>query len=323
MKEKAIISDHLLIDYLKQETSAEENRQVEDWLNSDPANQLELDKIRLVWEKSESLKDFEAIDLDKNWRSIRGKIGQNEKGVGSKWQIWKYAAAVLLIAAISVFLLRPGEVIMRQAMASTDPLEVVLADGSTVWLNEGATLDYPEEFSTSTREVTLSGEAYFDIAHNPEKPFRVMADGTTTEVLGTTFTVSEGEGESLELVLATGKVRFTKGNQRVTLTPGQMVVVDAKGEVTKRDNDNPNFMSWKTRTLTFEDAPMKEVIGEISSLYNVVLEIEDKDFLDCPLTTTFENESLDGVLETIALLFNIEIKQNGQLYQLSGKGCEF
>ncbi len=320
MKEKAVISDHLLINYLKQETTVEENQQVEDWLRSDPENQKDLDKIRLVWEKSESLKDFEAVDLDRNWRSIQGKIGR-EKGSALKWQVWKYAAAVLLIAAVSVFLLKPEELKMQQAVASTDPLEVVLADGSTVWLNKGATLDYPEEFTASSREVTLTGEGYFDIAHNSQKPFKVLADGTTTEVLGTTFTVKEGEGELLEVVLATGKVRFTKGKQRVTLAPGQMVLVDAKGGVTKRDNSNPNFMSWKTRTLTFDNAPMKEVISEVSNLYDIVLEIEDKDFLDCPLTTTFQDESLDDVLETIALLFNIEIKQDGRLYQLIGNGC--
>lgn len=321
MKEKADISDHLLINYVKQVTTAQENEQVEEWLERDPKNQLDLDKIKLVWEKSESLTDFEAIDLSANWRSIQDRIGQKEKGNSSKWQIWKYAAAVLLIAAVSIFLLKPEEVKMQHAVASIDPLEVVLEDGSTVWLNNGATLDYPEKFNASTREVTLTGEAYFDIAHNPHKPFKVLADGTETEVLGTTFTVTEGEGELLEVVLATGKVRFTKGDQRVTLEPGQMVVVNTKGEVTKRNNDNPNFMSWKTRSLIFDNAPMKEVISEISSLYGVVLEIEDKEFLDCPLTTTFQDESLDDVLETIALLFNIEIKQDGQLYQLIGNGC--
>jgi len=321
MKEKAEISDHLLINYLKQEATAEENEQIETWLKSDPENQLDLDKLRIVWEKSESLTDFEAIDLDKNWQSIQGKMSQEKKAQGIKWQVWKYAAAILLIAVVSIFLMKPEEVKMQQAVASAKPLEVVLADGSTVWLNKGATLDYPEEFTTSTREVSITGEAYFDIAHNPDKPFKVLADGTVTEVLGTTFTVTEGEGELLEVVLATGKVRFTKGDQRVTLEPGQMVVVNTKGEVTKRNNDNPNFMSWKTRSLIFDNAPMKEVISEISSLYGVVLEIEDKEFLDCPLTTTFQDESLDDVLETIALLFNIEIKQDGQLYQLIGNGC--
>ncbi len=322
MKDQHNISDHLLISYLNKTTTPEEAQLVEEWLASDKVNQLELDKIKLVWEKSESIKDFEAINLDKNWKSLQGKIDLAGNSNGRHWQLWKYAAAVLLIAAVSFILLRPEQVAIRQLAASDGPRELELADGTIVWLNKGATLDYPEQFNAGTREVTLTGEAFFDVVHNPDQPFIVTADGTQTEVLGTTFTINEAEGEVLKLVLATGRVRFTRGDQQATLTPGQMVEVDANGEVSLRENDNLNFMAWKTRKLTFDNTPMKEVIGDIGRLYDVVLEIEDKQFLNCPLTTTFQDESLEDVLETIELLFNIEIQQNGQLYQLIGKGCE-
>ncbi|MBO3698697.1 FecR family protein [Roseivirga sp. E12] len=322
MKEKANISDHLLISYLNQSATAEESQQVEAWLAAGVQNQVEFDKVKLVWQHSENLSDFEAIDLGRNWRELQGKIQRERKDSGPKWQIWKYAAAVLLVATVSFLLFRPGPVEMQQAVASNGPMEVLLADGSVVWLNEGAVLDYPEEFTASTREVSLTGEAFFEVSHNPDKPFIVEADGTTTEVLGTSFTITEEDGEVLRLVLATGKVRFTKDNQQATLTPGQMIVVDANGKVSKSVNDNQNFMSWKTRKLTFDNTPMKEVISDISELYGVVLEIKDKEFLTCPMTTTFQDDSLKDVLETIELLFNIEIQQNGQLYQLIGKGCE-
>lgn len=322
MKNKANISDHLLISYLNQTISVDEKQLVDEWLAQSSENQLELEKLELAWKRADGLNDFEAIDLNKNWVALQRKMGSGNKKSGLGWHLWKYAAAVLLIATVAFLLLRPQEVLIQQMAAYDDQKEVVLSDGTVVWLNKGASLDYPETFSSDIREVSLKGEAFFDVTHNPDKPFVVTADGTTTEVLGTTFTIAEKEGQELKLILATGKVRFTKNDQQATLTPGQMIEVDSNGIVTQKDNHDRNFMSWKTRKLTFENTLMKEVIGDISKLYGIVLEIKDEAFLTCPLTTTFQDEPLEDVLETIELLFNIEIQQNGQLYQLIGKGCK-
>lgn len=320
MKNDSIISDHLLVSYLKGKTSVEETQAVENWLSEDAKNKSELEKIEQIWSSSTSLSDFESIDLAKNWSQVQSKL--NKEGETRKSHFWKYAAAILLIATVSFLILQPGEVVMKQTLAYDGPKQVTLPDGSEVWLNKGASLDYPESFASRSREVTLKGEAFFEVAHNPEKPFIVTADGTTTEVLGTSFNIKEGEGEVLQLVLETGKVRFTKDRKRATLAPGDMINVDAQGNITKTTNTDRNFISWKTKKLVFENTPMTEVVGDISKLYGVVLEITDKDFLNCPLTTTFQNETLEEVMETIEMLFNIEVKQSGQLYQLVGKGCE-
>ena len=218
-------------------------------------------------------------------------------------------------------ILKPGQVEMLEMTASNGLLEVTLADETSVWLNEGATLVYPASFTDSKREVSLTGEAFFDVAHNPEQPFVVSAGDTKTEVLGTSFNLNKAEGEVLELALITGKVRFLKGNQHATLEPGQKISVDKEGLVLKSVNRKSNFMSWRTNTLTFENTPMKEAIGDISQHYNIVLEIMDEGFLGCQITTTFEDEPLEHVLETIADLFNITVQRDGQIYQLMGKGC--
>ncbi len=322
MKNEPIISDHLLITYVKGEASAQETQIVEDWLAESVDNRNELGKIKLLWKGSEAIADFEAIDMAKNWKELQSRISQAPEKSTVKWHVWKYAAALLLLAAVTFLIIRPGEeLVMQNALASEGPIELSLADGSKVWLNKGASLDYPEKFIGSKREVTLKGEAFFEVTHNPEKPFIVTADGTTTEVLGTSFNIYEGEGELFQLVLKTGKVRFTKDRKRATLLPGDKISVNARGEIMKTANTDRNFMSWKTRKLVFENTPMEEVIGDISRLYGVVLEITDKEFLSCPLNATFNNEPLEEVMGTIELLFNVEARQNGQLYQLIGKGC--
>ncbi|MFY0591619.1 FecR family protein [Roseivirga sp.] len=322
MKNDSIISDHQLLNYLKDAATPEEKAQIDAWLFEGEENRLELENIRKVWERSQSLEDFESIDLDRNWSQLQAKIGNPANEKSSKQYIWRYAAAVVLLAAATFLLLKPGTVEMQEMVASNGKAEVHLADGTTVWLNEGAKLDYPDAFKGDYREVTLEGEAFFDVAHNPDKPFVVNAGGTKTEVLGTTFNINKGEGESFELNLITGKVRFTKGRQQALLDPGQKITVDAKGSVKKTVNREVNFMSWRTNKLVFENTPMEEVVSDISAHYGVVLEIMHKGFLGCPVTTTFENETIDEVLETLADLFDITIKREGQLYQLVGKGCK-
>lgn len=322
MKNNSIISDHQLINYVKGEASAEEKRQVEEWLAQESDNQMEFDRIQTVWQSSGSLADFDAIDLTKNWTALQAKINQSGQKTPLVRYIWKYAAAIVLIALATFLIMKPGEVKMLEMTASISPTTVMLEDGTEVWLKEGSTLTYPEAFSFDTRQVSLVGEAFFEVTHNPDQPFIVSAGDTKTQVLGTSFSLKNWEGESLELVLVTGKVRFVKGNQQALLTPGQKVNVSDDGMVLKSINSQTNFMSWKTRKLTFENTPMEEVLGDISKLYGVVLEIMDKDFLGCTITTTFENETLEQVLDTIASFFNIEIEQDGQLYQLIGKGCK-
>ena len=322
MKNNSIISDHQLINYVKGEVSAEEKQQVEEWLGQDSDNQIEFDKLKSAWENAGSLADFEAIDLSKNWTTLQAKInGASQKAPIVRY-IWKYAAAIVLIALATFLILQPREVKMLEMTASISPTTVTLEDGTEVWLKEGSTLTYPEAFSSDTRQVSLVGEAFFEVTHNPDQPFIVSAGDTKTEVLGTSFNLKNGEGELLELILITGKVRFVKGNQQALLTPGQKIKVSDDGMVLKSINNQTNFMSWKTRKLIFENTPMEEVLGDISKLYGVVLEIMDKDFLGCTITTTFENETLEQVLDTIASFFSIEIQQDGQLYQLIGKGCK-
>ncbi|OEK07030.1 FecR family protein [Roseivirga misakiensis] len=323
MKNDSTISDHLLLDYVREIASPEEKTKVEAWLSEDKENQVELDKLRKVWERSNTIQDFDAIDLNKNWAALQSKTDiASTKQMSNTRYIWKYAAAVVLLAATAFLWLRPERIEMREMVADSGKVEVRLSDGTIVWLNEGAKLDYPDTFTGGKREVTLEGEAFFDVAHNPDKPFVVSAGSTKTEVLGTSFNINKGDGEAFELNLITGKVRFTKGKQQATLTPGQKVTVDSKGLVQKSMSDKPNLMSWRTNKLVFDNTPMEEVVSDISEHYKVVLEIMHKDFLGCPVTTTFENEPLDEVLATLAEVFDITIKREGQLYQLVGTGCK-
>ncbi|WP_339694734.1 FecR domain-containing protein [uncultured Roseivirga sp.] len=327
MKNRSTIDEHLLLPYLKGEATEAELQQVEAWLALDKGNAALLDKWKQAWKHADAMADFAAIDVDKNWLQVQSKIQPKKaKQVFLLPKIWRVAAAILLIATVA-FLGREfmnssaGEMQTLMA-ASLNGEAAVLPDGSQVWLKEGSSITFPEEFSSAEREVTLKGEGFFEVAHNPEQPFIVKAKQTETRVLGTSFNLNASqEGERIELVLMTGKVRFSTQEEVVVLAPGDQVVIDEGGKLSKKENSNGNFLAWKTGTLVFENTPMKQVMEDIANAYGIGYEFENIAFMNCPLTTRFENESIENVLQAIEALFDIEIEENNGTYIIKGNGC--
>tara|TARA_R110001592_G_scaffold101098_2_gene286284 strand:- start:2746 stop:3729 length:984 start_codon:yes stop_codon:yes gene_type:complete len=327
MKNRSTIDEHLLLSYLKGEATEAELQQVEAWLALDEGNAALLDKWKKAWQHADAMTDFSAIDVDKNWSQVQSKIQPKKaKQVFLLPKIWRVAAAILLIATVA-FLGREfmnssaGEMQTLMA-ASLNGEAAVLPDGSQVWLKEGSSITFPEEFSSEQREVTLKGEGFFEVTHNPEQPFIVKAKQTETRVLGTSFNLNASqEGERIELVLMTGKVRFSTQEEVVVLSPGDQVMIDEIGKLSKKENSNGNFLAWKTGTLTFENTPMKQVMEDIANAYGITYKFENSAFMNCPLTTRFENESIENVLQAIEALFDIEINENNGTYIIKGNGC--
>lgn len=324
MENKATISEHLLVSYWKGEATEAETQQVEQWLAASGENKQLFDKWQQAWEHAGAMADFAAIDVEANWKEVKRKITEEEptRQIGFFPNVWRYAAAIVLIATVSFLTwqwMTPPEVL--SVTASAEPMNVSLPDGTQVWLNKGATLEYPEEFAADNRQVELTGEAFFEVVHMPEKPFSVMADRTETRVLGTSFNLNEKEGDALELVLITGKVQFSKGQHEEVLAPGEKVLVDEEGKVTKTVNEVRNFMAWKTRRLEFDSTSMQDVVSDVAKLYGISLQIESDALKTCALTTTFQNDPLESVFDTFKILFEAETVKSDQGYIIKGGGC--
>jgi ferric-dicitrate binding protein FerR (iron transport regulator) len=326
MENNATISEHLLISYWKGEATEAESQQLAQWLAASSDNQQLFAKWQKAWEHAGALADFEAVDVEANWNQVQQKIQTNKKSarqLGFFPTVWRYAAAVVLIATVSFLAWQWMSVPeMLSVTASAAPVNVTLPDGTEVLLNKGATLAYPERFAGDSRQVELTGEAFFEVVHNPEKPFSVMADETETRVLGTSFNLNEKPGNALELVLLTGKVQFTRGTQEEVLTPGQTILVDEAGIVTKSLHEQSNSMSWRTRRLEFDSTLMADVVRDVELLYGVSVEVESEALLACPLTTTFQNDPVENVFETFKILFDARVEQNDQGYLIKGGGCQ-
>jgi transmembrane sensor len=150
---------------------------------------------------------------------------------------------------------------------------LTLSDGSRVWLNSASSIRYPVAFSGDERKVEITGEAYFEVAHDAQKPFKVMANGIETQVLGTKFNINAYSDEKvIKTTLLVGKVKVStdvKG-ETVVLKPGEQAVLEPHSPLTTHHSpDLDEVMAWKNGLFIFNEAPLDVVMRQISRWYDV------------------------------------------------------
>ncbi|WP_158826189.1 FecR family protein [Mucilaginibacter lacusdianchii] len=148
---------------------------------------------------------------------------------------------------------------------------VVLSDGTKVWLNSASSIHFPSVFNASNRIVELTGEAYFEVAKNPSKPFSVIANQSEIKVFGTHFNVMAYSDEGVtKTTLLEGSVQVKKNAVEKLLTPGEQAVTDSQGKLIVKSNiDIEAETAWKDGFFKFDDTSISEVMRQISRWYNV------------------------------------------------------
>ena len=172
--------------------------------------------------------------------------------------------------------------------------------------------------------LRLKEKPFFEVKPDPSRPFIIHAGGTTIRVLGTSFNVSAYPGrEKVEVVVQTGKVQVTKtravmkGHDAVILDPGDKgVFINESQELMKSKNDNPNFLSWRTRDFTFNKTSLNDVIQQLNNVYRVQIRMENPETGNLFLTARFEDRSLDFILKVIALTHHLNVKKEDDCYIL-------
>lgn len=159
-------------------------------------------------------------------------------------------------------------------------LQLILDDGTKVWLNAASTLTFPTSFPKGKRQVSLDGEGYFEVAHNSSKPFFVQNGNVSVQVLGTHFNVSAYNDErAIKVTLLEGLINVKKGSMHQLVKPGQQAVIDnlsGSGISIKKDIDLNEAMGWYKGKFTFKDQDIRTIMRQVSRWYNVDIEYQGK-----------------------------------------------
>ncbi len=156
--------------------------------------------------------------------------------------------------------------------------QVVLADGTKVWLDAASSITYPTSFPGDDRKVSIKGEAYFEVVHDARKPFHVMINDLEVRVLGTHFNINAYENEgAIKATLIEGSVKVSKNNSNIIITPGQQVIASNTNNnvpFQKKEVDLDEVMAWKNSKFIFQDADIKSIMRQLERWYGVTASYE-------------------------------------------------
>jgi ferric-dicitrate binding protein FerR (iron transport regulator) len=243
-------------------------------------------------------------------------------------------AALLLLVLMAGFLLyyynRPRSYpILPLAAVKIIPAAsdscLTLSDGSKVLLHKDAHIDYQGSFSGKTREVTLHGEAFFDIRPAP-RPFIVHTGTIRTIVLGTAFNINAHDGRMITITVTKGKVKVENGAGAFSiLRRNEQLSLDSLNTRLKKVRvDAGEILAWKKPYLLFNDVPMKEAMQELEQRFHVSISLANPALGNCSVTATFiREEPLEQIINVLSKINNMEYKiMSPTNIALSGEGCK-
>lgn len=313
----------LISRYVSGEMNATETADFEQRMKDEPMYADVVAETRLDMDSIERFHQMEHhFDTHKAWKKLEKRIQPeapaNLRSVNfRKWSQLQVAAIILALVAFSFggyLWINSAAVNEKTVIANWENQgkEVVLDDGSVVYLNAGATFTYPKKFKGNTRTVSLNGEAFFNITRNENCPFIIRANAAEIKVLGTSFNVQSSKNKT-EVLVETGKVQLRPLNNeadKLLLEKGEIGSLQ-QAKLKKQNNPNPNYLSWKTRKLVFDATPLQDVMPIIEKTYGVDIELP-VDLEALQLTSTFNHEPLEIILESIAKSFNLTYFKNGR-----------
>lgn len=306
-----------------------EARELQAWVEADPANRAFYDEITRLWKASEAyeLPAFEA-DTEQAWSSLERRLGPGgAKVIGlNRWLRYAAAVLVLLIAGYGAFtaLFDTAEAPVASYLATLQTAEgeqrrIPLPDGSVVVLNQRSTLRYDTVFTE--RSVTLEGEAFFDVARDESRPFLIHTQEAKTKVLGTAFNVrAYPEEAEIAVSVEEGKVQVAKSanaSEAVVLAAGQSGVY-RKSEDQLAKAELTNALAWKTQELRFDGTRLQRVAEDMERYFGVTIEIDNRQLQECRFKGTFKQPELEALLDIIAYTMDLQVEERNGRYTLNG-----
>jgi transmembrane sensor len=306
--------------YFEQSASGDEKETIHQWISRSHSRKSGLEKMHTIWDESKHLGCFDDIDVEADWQKVEQKLGIpyiiRHRAVSLPRFLFRIAAVVLLCFGLCFGLIRYFKSSNKQpdyysTIESLGQIKSVkLPDGSVVTINTHSAIWFNGDFNHKSRDIILQGEAYFEVEHNPELPFRVFTGNSVVEVTGTRFSICEDTAFIRVMVLA-GSVSFQLAKDPTVST---IVLKDESGymyrdnTIKKQQEANINNISWKTGQLIFHKAPVGSALEDIAHHFHKELSIEAT--LNDSLTAQFTDQSLDDIMEELSLLTSLSIDVN-------------
>ncbi|WP_207433904.1 FecR family protein [Sabulibacter ruber] len=327
------MNQDLINRFYKGECTPEEVKAVLEWFKNQEPTPAQERQLQELWHQAGEQKTDSTFshDSDKIWRNIEASIKQSSLSTEqeavvvpmrgeARWGKWaRVAAAILLPLGLVWFVASQylqnksvgGPLVAVQA-APGNQKTIQLEDGSSIVLRPGSKVSYPVPFSGDRRDITLEGEAFFQVAKDKARPFVVKSGAIYTQALGTSFNIRYLPNDTaVSVALATGIVKISKAQQEgeetlAELVPGQQLVFNRKNQQHAVGSfENREVLGWKDGVLFFKKASLEEVVTGLENWYGVEIEVkgaDSKDLGDWSYTGEYVRQPLSQVLEGIGFV---------------------
>ena len=311
--------------------SREELHQLDFLLGSKPEDESVTQWTWQNWEKRMEFSD--GVNRRYIFDRMKQQMGKETDKRLPFMQVLYRSAAILLLpfVALSVYLLvqqinsnRPMQTEIAEILdPSGTQSRITLADGSVVTLKDGSRLNLKNSFMGGTREVTLVGEAFFEIAHNPNKPFIIHTGRVRTTVLGTSFSIKAMPGEnSITVAVAEGKVKVEDGSKLLaTLEANQQFIHGIEAEyLQEKEVVVEHEIDWIMHELFFSNMPFGDIVQELAIKYGVNIVIESEALRRRRITALLDNrESIDELMKFLSESYHATFTVQGKTYVIKPK----
>ena len=303
--------EELLPRYCEGRLSEEERLEVEAWIDESEENKRVATQTFALYLAVDTVQVMKKVDTEKALLKVKGKMSDREVRRTVWWEWTQRAAAILFIPLLTLFIWQnwkgdTGEVAEMMEVKTSPGMttSLTLPDGTIVYLNSESFLSYPSRFNGDFRKVTLSGEAYFEVAKDPEKKFILSTTHQSQiEVLGTCFNVEAYE-QNTEVIttLIEGKVDFMfekdAGVKHVFLSPREKLVYDSETDkVRLYKTSGKSELAWKDGEVVLDNTPLEEALWMLEKRYSVKFVIKNEKLKNSSFTGTFTNQRLEKILE--------------------------
>jgi ferric-dicitrate binding protein FerR (iron transport regulator) len=320
-------------------------------MDTDPENRLLVQQMQAVWEAPELAQ--EDIEVQQLWHRVATQAGlyreSRSKGIvdrvraavgklTSDWRFMPEAAPVLRYATLAVLVVVLPLLVTRWGgwfpwsigapqwatieISKGQRSQIAFSDGSTVMLDAGTTLRYPEKFKRGPREVFLEGEGFFEVVTDARKPFMVHASDALIQVLGTKFNVRAWEPDQrVQVAVSEGRVSLraesSSEEEGVIINKGEGSMMAARGQPTEPVGINVDEqLSWMQNEIIFRDVALREVLSQVERWYDLRFKLAMPAVALEHVTIHLRRHSVEDVLELISVLSGLPYTRDGRTVQL-------
>jgi transmembrane sensor len=349
----------LIAKYLAGEASPAESELVERWAASDPAHASELEALRGGQRQVDDRAQTPHFDIDAAWakspvareRAARARRSGSPRIARvprlSVETTRSRASTVLALVGIAAALAVASPIAWRafqerQSQLAQQPTDhdtiyethkgersrIELSDGTTVAMAADTKLRVSSRYGDARRDVFLTGEALFDVTHDPARPFAVHVGDLVAQDLGTEFGVRAYAGKKLQIVVAKGAVSLGLDKSRphpatlpdlppVRLTSGDLGQLDSAGQIQLEHGvDVTRYLGWSEGRLQYQLAPLDEIIADLDRWYDVDIRLADSSLNTTRVTMSVTGKSVDDVMTVLAAALALHVERKGRVIRM-------